>query len=360
MINLTYSEKLIAPYLIRDEKIAWIGTSQDRPSNGLLPFIFSLLLFLFIFVLFRATSLIIPVAFPILLSLLSMIGMELYNRLKLASNYYVITDQRILIIKAYGKNQVEIILPEAITQIKKEQVNNDTGNLYYAYETYTENGLLSYKQIGFEQVDNISQACEALEKLYKLGLVIHTEQRKKLTDKIHAQKEQTAYTWPFLYQAVEPHLLANEELLWVDKSYKVDDSNKKSGLGYSVLLILVALCFYSKAWVPITILVFIFSFIYRTASTEKHKTLQNSIYFITTKRAVILVDNKIQRGFCPQHINQLKLEKINDDIGTIYFQQEYKPGSEGPDFIDIGFVNIRDRDYVALLLEWLKTQRFGN
>ena len=328
LLGMTHPEELIAPYLTTNETVEWLGSNRRTLIQRLGTFVVGVLFFLFVF--FAFLSLVNAKLIVIPLSIMTtLLGRALYDGLKVESSLYAITNQRILIITNLLNNQVEIILPETISQVETERVKNNRGNLYYAYDSYWKNGAWCYNQIGFKRVNNISQACEALEKLYKLGLVSRAELQQKLMSQICVEKEYAAYTWPVLYQAVEPRILANEELLWVDEYHKVGDST-------------------------------IFSYFYRTASTEKHKTLQNSIYFITTKRAVILVDNKIQRGFCPQHINQLKLEKINDDIGTIYFQQEYHSGSESPCFIDIGFVNIRDMDYVALLLEWLKTQRLGN
>ena len=322
---MTHPEELIAPYLTTNETVEWLGSSRRTLIQRLGTFVVGVLFFLFVF--FAFLSLVNDKLIVIPLSIMTtLLGRALYDGLKVESSLYAITNQRILIITNLLNNQVEIILPETISQVETERVKNNRGNLYYAYDSYWKNGAWCYNQIGFKRVNNISQACEALEKLYKLGLVSRVELQQKLMSQICVEKEYAAYTWPVLYQAVEPRILANEELLWVDEYHKVGDST-------------------------------IFSYFYRMARTEEQ---QNSIYFITTKRAVILVHNKMKREFYPQHINQLKLEKVNDYIGTIYFQQEYKPGSEGPDFIDIGFVNIRDRDYVALLLEWLKTQRFGN
>lgn len=278
--------------------------------------------------------------------------------------YYIVTNQRIIVLSGIISLTPKNIWPEDIRKVKLLKVSKDAGDICFScYYRFTDDSLefRKYATVGLKEIHNCNEAIAALLNLYKTGLEARKLKKAKIEETFKNIEQN-----PSLIKVLR-QLAKDERLLWVEK--------KQSLLGYYAKLIAISLMtaifwqYVIKFLLPFLMLyfdieiegfysviadniyifsVFVVAFIFFLFG-EKPST----IYFISNKRAVMMRGSRIQQEFNCHKIAFIKVEDLGAGISNVFFQRKVHSGRESSSYVYIGFADIKDGAYVASLLEYI-------
>lgn len=337
----------LGSHLSKDESVLWVSNPDEMNYdnwNVSVLFASAITFFVVLAIALKFWVFIWIVVALLVFKLLLMIPYE--------EQYYVITNQRIIITDLYVSRPININ-PEDIENIvakySGDQLDTIICEYFYYVKSYYDSSATTdcADSIVLKDIKDINFVKALLENLHEIGLSRKKEMAILLSKEIDLYKAKV-HVEDKMIDLAKPCFLADEKLLWVGRydasTFKIFfDIVMQSWIVWVVLAV-----FLIGGWVLVSIAGFM---IYLVLSYQAYQSIKNTAYAITNQRVISVSNNKLAFEIKISRLNKpVIIGRKHGKYKDIVFYEERHYSTDGFSLRKISFNGIQHADYIADLL----------